>query len=376
MKYFFALSLLTASFLGGVPAHAKTYVHDLGIQTVTFSKTELFAGEKVRVYAKIVNYGTSDEVAYVNFWQGGISIGNSQPASLRAEGFPEEVFVDFTVPDQAFNIRVVVNGDSAGDENPKNNEKVTALITPIPDKDHDKIADSKDNCPDVANADQKNTDGDSQGDACDNDDDNDGLSDSEEKKKGTNPLKSDTDGDGVNDADDVFPTDPTRSQNPPPAPPAAPPAITPPSEPEIKPSPVSTAPSEQKQISPITAESAEQPLETIVLETVPITEEIPAPAPKTPVIPAQEDPEPAPTSSFDFGPYVKGLVAVLFLAAGGLLIAERSIAKKSATLPEPPQPMDPMPIAAGGKKLAAKPKKRKKAKVKKIVESDDQVGGL
>ncbi len=32
-----------------------------------------------------------------------------------------------------------------------------------------------DNCPDVANADQANSDGDSAGDACDVDDDNDGL---------------------------------------------------------------------------------------------------------------------------------------------------------------------------------------------------------
>jgi hypothetical protein len=46
-----------------------------------------------------------------------------------------------------------------------------------PDADVDLVEDGNDNCPNVANADQTNYDGDSQGDACDNDDDNDGVAD-------------------------------------------------------------------------------------------------------------------------------------------------------------------------------------------------------
>ena len=46
------------------------------------------------------------------------------------------------------------------------------------DTDGDGVLDSApDNCPTVANSDQANTDGDSEGDACDSDDDNDGLTD-------------------------------------------------------------------------------------------------------------------------------------------------------------------------------------------------------
>jgi len=41
----------------------------------------------------------------------------------------------------------------------------------------DGIQDNMDNCPNVANTDQQNTDGDSMGDACDPDDDNDGVAD-------------------------------------------------------------------------------------------------------------------------------------------------------------------------------------------------------
>jgi len=74
-----------------------------------------------------------------------------------------------------------------------------------------------DNCPSVYNPDQLNSDGrgrwngavpndyasnpnkDKMGDACDEDDDNDGATDAYEIANGTNPLKLDTDGDTVND---------------------------------------------------------------------------------------------------------------------------------------------------------------------------------
>ena len=45
------------------------------------------------------------------------------------------------------------------------------------DADFDGVPDFADNCPNVSNPTQDNTDGDAQGDACDSDDDNDGLTD-------------------------------------------------------------------------------------------------------------------------------------------------------------------------------------------------------
>jgi hypothetical protein len=48
------------------------------------------------------------------------------------------------------------------------------------DADTDGIEDAVDNCPNVANADQANYDGDSAGDACDTDDDNDGVLDGDD----------------------------------------------------------------------------------------------------------------------------------------------------------------------------------------------------
>ncbi len=94
------------------------------------------------------------------------------------------------------------------------------------DSDGDGILDSQDNCPSVSNADQKNTDSDSSGDACDSDDDNDGVPDISDAFP-LNPNEwTDTDGDGVgNNADpdddndgvadgqDAFPLDPSESKD-------------------------------------------------------------------------------------------------------------------------------------------------------------------
>ena len=84
-----------------------------------------------------------------------------------------------------------------------------------PDSDDDGVLDGADNCILVSNADQQNTDqelfnsgerlivGDGQGDACDTDDDNDGLTDAAELSTfQTNPLDPDHDDDGVIDSID------------------------------------------------------------------------------------------------------------------------------------------------------------------------------
>lgn len=78
---------------------------------------------------------------------------------------------------------------------------VTYDLNNLPDSDGDSINDLKDNCPTVANTNQKNFDNDSTGDACDSDDDNDGIPDETEIALGLNPLDAsdadlDLDGDG------------------------------------------------------------------------------------------------------------------------------------------------------------------------------------
>ena len=67
------------------------------------------------------------------------------------------------------------------------------------DRDGDGIANAEDNCPDVSNADQADADGDGTGDVCD-DSDSDGVLDSVDNCLNTaNPNQEDIDGDGIGD---------------------------------------------------------------------------------------------------------------------------------------------------------------------------------
>jgi hypothetical protein len=80
------------------------------------------------------------------------------------------------------------------------------------DDDNDGHADTADNCPLVANDDQRNTDDDAHGDACDSDDDNDAVPDAAETAQGTDPLKQDSDIDGARDDRDNCPATANRNQ--------------------------------------------------------------------------------------------------------------------------------------------------------------------
>ena len=96
------------------------------------------------------------------------------------------------------------------------------------DRDQDTVLDGVDNCPTTANLDQLDTDGDGAGNACDADDDGDGLLDSVEtntgtfvgaQDTGTNPLLADSDGDTYSDGVEVAqgsdPTDPASTPDAP-----------------------------------------------------------------------------------------------------------------------------------------------------------------
>src|SRR5512145_2951307 len=124
MKFWGSLVAFMCALLVGNAAYA--YTHDLGLTSsdIFFSKasTQLIAGQKVRVYSKITNYGSKDVVAHVVFYRGATEIiGKTQPISVRAGGELDEVFIDWTVPADPFVITVEIVAAEPGDEHVANN---------------------------------------------------------------------------------------------------------------------------------------------------------------------------------------------------------------------------------------------------------------
>jgi len=181
--------------------------------THTRFSTETFTvGDEVRVYATIRNSGDEDTTGYVAFYHADDLLGRSQVVTVVSGGNDEEVWADFTVPSDSFNIFIQIDSTTPEDSDTSNNSYLTPLYTPIFDQDGDGVDDDDDNCPTVSNANQTDSDGDGEGDVCDDDDDNDGIDDDVEDELGTDPLDKDSDGDGVPDASDAYPTDASRSE--------------------------------------------------------------------------------------------------------------------------------------------------------------------
>jgi hypothetical protein len=112
------------------------------------------------------------------------AIGGGSPASVLSQALdPDPANPDIDgdgLPDGAELTLLQSNplvGDSDGDGLSDLDEATKGSDPNSGDPDADGILDISDNCPLVANAGQENNDGDSQGDVCDTDDDNDGMLD-------------------------------------------------------------------------------------------------------------------------------------------------------------------------------------------------------
>ncbi len=193
------------------PALASTSDLSIDVGNVRFSKNtnNLLVGDTVRVYAAVANNGDTDALGYIAFYiNNETTMIGSAEVSVLAGGYYDEVYVDFTVPDDDFRLLVSLLSVVPTDSNLNNNNILTQKFNVQGDNDGDGI-----------------------GDDTDADDDNDSLTDAQEIQMGTDPLLRDTDGDGVLDADDLYPLDPNKYKD-------EPIVISPEPEPEINPEPV------------------------------------------------------------------------------------------------------------------------------------------
>ncbi len=91
------------------------------------------------------------------------------------------------------------------DQTDSDNNGIGDACEGVTDADEDGVADDEDNCPAIANADQADFDGDGLGDACDEDDDNDGTNDEDDAFPFDPTETTDGDGDGIGDNADNCP---------------------------------------------------------------------------------------------------------------------------------------------------------------------------
>lgn len=154
------------------------------VQGIWLSQREAFVGDTVTIYAAVQNQSTKSIGGSVTFFSKDAEIGKT-----TFTVFPNElkrVAVPFTVAYGMQNLtaKVLLDGD----------ETALTIQTPV-----DSIFIDED------------TDGDRIGNQKDEDDDNDGLSDTEENRLGTDPIKNDSDNDGIPDKEEVTEgTDPTK----------------------------------------------------------------------------------------------------------------------------------------------------------------------
>lgn len=185
-KLVFSLSILTY-FSFPVQAIAEENINAGIINGVWFSKLPFFRGDDVVIYTAFQNQSDKELNGVIEFVHNEFVIGEKPFSAKQGEFITRSMDWTATYGDHTFKIRIKdltargVNGEEV---------KVSTQ-----DGDAQSRAFFGDN----------DTDHDQTGDQVDTDDDNDGLSDNEEKIRGTDPKKKDTDGDGINDKDDANP---------------------------------------------------------------------------------------------------------------------------------------------------------------------------
>ena len=186
------LLTLAASVVFSLAPVFSENTSDLSINSVPLfaePSTGVAEGQLVRLYATVENLGSVDSLGSVQFAVDDVSLGPAVAVSVRAGGNPDEVFVQWPATPGTKKISATLIPLNPEADDPLNNLVITFLQIDF------------------------DTDGDGVGNVFDVDNDNDGLTDEQEEKDGTDPNYPDTDRDGYGDKRDVFPLDPTEHED-------------------------------------------------------------------------------------------------------------------------------------------------------------------
>lgn len=213
MKKIIKLILATASLLL-LNQTAFAYSGDISInsQNIKFSSYNFMEGNGVRIYATVSNLSDKDLLGVVKFFDNGGQINGDQAISLFA-GKTDDVFIDFVPSYGSHKIAVKIYPWDPDIDDPSNNWVVTEIFavqdtdwdgTPNEtdeDDDGDGVNDTEDAFP-LNPKEQYDTDGDGIGDNTDEDDDNDEVPDEFDDIPLDPNETIDTDKDGVGNNSD------------------------------------------------------------------------------------------------------------------------------------------------------------------------------
>lgn len=208
-------SFIAGIFLLLLTQTAFAYSGDLSIseQNIKFSSYNFMEGRGVRIYATVSNLSDKDLLGVVRFFDTNNQINGDQAISLFA-GKTDDVFIDFVPSYGNHKIAVKIYPWEPELDDPNNNWVITEIFAVqdtdwdgIPnetdeDDDGDGVNDTEDSFP-LNPKEQYDTDGDGIGDNADKDDDNDGVPDEFDDLPLDPNETIDTDKDGIGNITDT-----------------------------------------------------------------------------------------------------------------------------------------------------------------------------
>lgn len=180
-----ALAMILFFILFAPISYAGKQINAGFVNGLWYSRYPFFAGEVVRLYAALQNNSGFDIKGKAVFFDKNEKIGGSDFSVVN--GRLLEVWTDWRIAEGNHTISVSI-AEAFKVEIGRDPEPITLAFASFAQD------------PLVIETD---TDGDHVGNSKDTDDDNDGLTDTEEKNYGTNPLAADSDSDGVSDKKEI-----------------------------------------------------------------------------------------------------------------------------------------------------------------------------